>query len=145
MSFPEPVPGLVIRYAYLWKREYDEGREDSSKDRPCAIVVSVVDEDEEREVLVLPITHAPPDREGDAIEIPLETKKRLGLDSERSWIMITEANEFVWPGPDLRPVPGRDTSTIAYGSLPPRLFAHVRDKFLERIEQEKASRVRRTE
>ena len=47
--------------------------------------------------------HAPPDREGDAIEIPLETKKRLGLDSERSWIMITEANEFVWPGPDLRP------------------------------------------
>jgi hypothetical protein len=25
--------------------------------------------------------------------------------------MITEANEFVWPGPDLRPVPGRDTST----------------------------------
>jgi hypothetical protein len=88
---------------------------------------------------------APPDREGDAIEIPLETKKRLGLDSERSWIIITEANEFVWPGPDLRPVPGRDTSTIAYGSLPPRLFAHVRDKLLERIEQEKASRVRRTE
>jgi hypothetical protein len=145
VSFPEPVPGLVIRYAYLWRREHDQGREDSSKDRPCAIVVSVVDQDGEREVLVLPITHTSPDRAGDAVEIPLETKNRLGLDSERSWIIITEANEFVWPGPDLRPIPGRDTSTIAYGSLPPRLFAHLRDRFLARIEHEKASRLRRTE
>ena len=144
MSFPEPDPGLVIRCAYLWKHEYDQGHEDGSKDPPCALVVSVVDQDEEREVLVLPITHTPPDRAEDAIEIPPATKKRLGLDSERSWIIIVEANEFVWPGPDLRPVPGRDTSTIAYGSLPPKLFAHVRDRFLERIDQEKASRVRRT-
>ena len=57
MSFPEPYPGLVIRYSYLWKREQDEGREEGSKDRPCAVLLSVLDEDEEREVLVLPITH----------------------------------------------------------------------------------------
>jgi len=145
VSYPEPHPGLVIRYSYLWKREYDLGHEEGSKDRPCAIVVSIVDEDEEREVLVLPITHAPPDRAEDAIEIPRETKKRLGLDSERSWILITEANEFVWPGPDLRSLPGRDASTIVYGVLPPKFFAHVRDKFLKRIDQEKASRIRRTE
>ena len=145
MSFPEPHPGLVIRYAYLWKREHDQGREDGSKDRPCAIVLSIVDQDDEREVLVLPITHTPPDRADDAVEIPLNTKRRLGLDSERSWIVITEANEFVWPGPDLRPVPGLDTSTIVYGPLPPKLFAYVRDRFLERIEREKASRVLRTE
>lgn len=42
VSFPDPHPGLVIRYAYLWKREYDEGREDGSKDRPCSIVLSVL-------------------------------------------------------------------------------------------------------
>ena len=29
--------------------------------------------------------------------------------------MISEANEFPWPGPDLRAIPGRDESTIAYG------------------------------
>ncbi|MGH8219721.1 MAG: hypothetical protein ACREUT_14340 [Steroidobacteraceae bacterium] len=130
MSYPEPHPGLVIRYAYLWKREHDEGRVDGSKDRPCAIVLSILDEDEEREILVLPITHSPPEHPDDAIEIPAATKDRLGLDSERSWIVLTEANVFVWPGPDLRPVPGRDTSTIVYGPLPPRFFAHVRDKFL---------------
>ncbi len=102
----------MIRYSYLWKREQDEGREDGSKDRPCAIVLSVLDEDGEREVLALPITHTAPANPDDAIEIPAVTKNRLGLDADRSWIVITEANEFVWPGPNLGPLPGRDTSTI---------------------------------
>ena len=95
--------------------------------------------------MVLPITHSAPQRAQDAIEIPPATKQRLGLDSERSWIVIAEANEFVWPGPDLRPVPGRDNSTIVHGTLPPKFFAHVRDRFLERIMREKALAVRRTE
>jgi hypothetical protein len=145
VSFPEPYAGLVFRYSYLWKREFDAGREDGTKDRPCAIVITLVDEDGDKEVLALPVTHSPPDDPGDAIEIPAPTKSRLGLDGERSWIMITEANEFVWPGPDLRTVPGRDESTIAYGPLPPRFFAHVRDKFLERDQREKPGRVKRTE
>jgi hypothetical protein len=145
VSFPDPHPGLVIRYAYLWKREHDEGREDGSKDRPCAIVLSVLDDDGELEVMVLPITHSSPQPPEDAIEIPLATKQRLGLDSERSWIVITEANEFAWPGPDLRPLPGRDDSTIVHGTLPPKFFAHVRDRFLGRIADAKAQMVKRTD
>jgi hypothetical protein len=145
VSFPEPYAGLVIRYSYLWKREFDAGREEGTKDRPCAIVMTVVDEDGDKEVLVLPVTHSSPADPADAVEIPAATKSRLGLDGERSWIVITEANEFVWPGPDLRTVPGRDESTIAYGPLPPRFFAHVRDKFLERDRREKTGRVKRTE
>jgi hypothetical protein len=145
VTFPEPYAGLVIRYSYLWRREYEEGREEGMKDRPCAVVLVVTDEDGEREVLVLPITHTPPANPIDAVEIPTESKRRLGLDAERSWIVITEANEFVWPGPDLRPIPGRDASTIAYGPLPPRLFAQVRDRFLERDHREKSARIQRTE
>lgn len=145
MSLPEPHPGLVIRYSYLWKREYDEGREEASKDRPCAIVLSIINEDDERKVLVLPITHSPPERPDDAVEIPMPTKQRLGLDSERSWIVISEVNEFVWPGPDLRPLPGRDESTIVHGVLPPKLFSYVRDQFLARLERNKATRVHRME
>ena len=95
--------------------------------------------------MVLPITHNAPQRVEDAIEIPPATKQRLGLDSERSWIVITEANEFVWPGPDLRPVPGRDDSTIVHGALPPKFFAHVRDQFINRIQRDKSRAVRRTE
>jgi hypothetical protein len=145
VSFPEPYAGLVIRYSYLWKREYEQGREEGVKDRPCAVVLVVTDDDGEKEVLVIPIAHTPPSDPNSAVEIPIETKRRLGLDAERSWIVVTEANEFVWPGPDLRPLPGRDASTVAYGPLPPRLFAHVRDKFLERDRLEKAARILRTE
>jgi hypothetical protein len=145
VSFPEPYAGLVIRYSYLWKTEYEQGREEGAKDRPCAVVLVITDDDGEKEVLVIPITHTQPSDPNSAIEIPIETKRRLGLDAERSWIVVTEANEFVWPGPDLRPLPGRDASTVAYGPLPPRLFAHVRDKFLERDRREKSARILRTE
>ena len=145
MSFPEPYPGLVIRYAYLWKREFDAGRDEGNKDRHCAMVMIVAKEDGDQEVLVLPVTHSAPDHPADAIEIPEATKARLGLDGERSWITITEANEFVWPGPNLRSVPGRDQSTIAYGALPPRLFAYVRDQYLQRDQHAKSARVQRSE
>ncbi len=84
MSLPSPHPGLVIRYAYLWKREHEAGRDEGSKDRPCAIVVAVTDDDEALQVLVLPITHSPPFHASDAVEIPRATKQRLGLDGERS-------------------------------------------------------------
>lgn len=145
MTLPAPCPGLVIRYAYLWKREYEQGQEESSKDRPCAIVMSVVDDEGEQHVLVLPVTHTPPYDPADAVEIPLPTKKRLRLDADRSWIVISEANEFIWPGPDLRPVPGRDDSSIVYGVLPPRFFAYVRDRFLQRVGATGTTRVPRTE
>jgi len=145
VSYPEPVPGLVIRYSYLWLREREQGREEGSKDRPCAIVMSLIEEDGERVVLVLPVTHTPPSDPAHGIEIPTQTKNRLGLDTERSWIVISEANEFVWPGPDLRPIPGRDESSIAYGMLPSGFFEHLRDRFLEHDEREKSARVPRTE
>lgn len=144
MSLPAPHPGLVIRYAYLWKREYEAGREEGSKERPCVIVMAVTDDRGESQVLVLPITHTPPSDAADAVEIPQVTKQRLGLDGERSWIVITEVNEFLWPGPDLRPVPGGDGS-IAYGVLPPRLFDVVRDRFLACSEWSRTARVPRSE
>ena len=131
MALPEPVPGLVIRYSYLWYREHLEGREEGQKDRPCAIVASIQkDQYGDTRVLVLPVTHAPPDHASLAVEIPAAVKKRLGLDDARSWIVLSEWNEFVWPGPDLRRVPNADDATVAYGMLPPSLFASIRDRFL---------------
>jgi hypothetical protein len=49
------LPGLVIRYSYLWHAEYLEGREEGKKDRPCAIVAAIrCDESGSTRVLVLP-------------------------------------------------------------------------------------------
>ncbi len=132
MSLPVPRPGLVIRYAYLRESEAREGREEGIKDRPCAIVLVVLREGEYPIVRVLAISHTAPGDAADAVEIPTPTKERLGLDSERSWVVLTEANDFIWPGPDLRPVPGRDPSTVAYGFLPPRFFRLLRERLQRR-------------
>jgi hypothetical protein len=34
MPIPNPEPGLVISYAYLWQHERQAGREEGQKDRP---------------------------------------------------------------------------------------------------------------
>ncbi len=144
MSWPEPRAGLVIRYSYLWQSEANAGREEGIKDRPCAIVLAVKTEDLDTLVYVLPITHTQPRVPEDGLELPLSTKTRLGLDGDRSWIILTEANVFAWPGPDLRPVQGRGVESVAYGMLPPKLMAMVRDRFLAVARRRRAGVVKRT-
>eukprot|EP01037_Dinobryon_pediforme_P018683 gene18683-18982_t len=117
---------MVIRYAYLWRSEHEKGIEEGSKDRPCAVLLAVTDESGDRKVVVLPITHTPPRDLAVAIEIPAVTKRRLGLDDERSWIVVEESNRFTWPGPDLRPMKSGDASTVVYGELPADLFRKSR-------------------
>ena len=130
MALPEPFPGLVLRYSYLWHRERAEGRLEGRKDRPCAIVIALRPGEAGRtRVVVLPITHSPPDDADLAVELPARVRRRLGLDDAASWVVLSEWNDFVWPGPDLRRVPGRDDGSVAYGALPPALFAVIRDRF----------------
>ncbi len=133
MPLPKPVQGLVIRYSYLWRAEYRRGQEEGVKDRPCAVVLVTTVKDGREIVTVLPITHSPIANDGAAVEIPYDTKRRLGLDSERSWVVLTEANRFVWPGPDLRPFPGDDIGSAAYGILPYNLAEEIREKFMALI------------
>ncbi|HVY32935.1 MAG TPA: growth inhibitor PemK [Caulobacteraceae bacterium] len=144
MALPTPVPGLVIRYSYLWRREYLEGREEGQKDRPCAIIAALRSDAGVTRALVLPVTHSLPSHPALAIEIPPKVKLRLGLDDERSWIMLSEWNEFVWPGPDLRRTQGGEDSSIVYGMLPPGLFNAVRDQFMSLIQARQTRPVRRT-
>ena len=132
MSWPAPQPGLVIRYAYLWEREAREGREEGVKDRPCAVIIVLLREGKSPIVRALPITHAAPADPEDALEIPPLTKRRLGLDADRSWVMLTEANDFIWPGPDLRPGVAGDPASVAYGYLPPGFMRVLRERLIER-------------
>lgn len=144
MKLPVPRPGLVIRYSYLWKREATAGRKEEAKDRPCAVILVVFDKHGRKIVRVLPITHSPPIDPDDAIEIPRATATRLGLDSDRSWIVVSEANDFIWPGPDLRPAGGGKAS-VAYGYLPPKLFRLVRDRLVARYRARRLAAVSRSE
>jgi hypothetical protein len=129
MAIPNPEPGLVISYAYLWHHEHLGGREEGRKDRPSVIVLAVErDADGATIVTVLPITHSTPSDSTSAIEIPGPVKRHLGLDDTRSWIVVTEGNEFLWPGYDLRKTPRTDR--YDYGFLPPRLFNRVLRAFV---------------
>ena len=94
---------------------------------------------------MVPITHAVPQPPDEGIELPPETKRRLGLDSELSWIIVNDANEFVWPGPDLRFLPGQGPESAAYGFLPPGVFRVVRERFLARARARKVGLVSRSE
>ncbi|MBN8925686.1 MAG: type II toxin-antitoxin system PemK/MazF family toxin [Rhodospirillales bacterium] len=145
MAFPVPDPGLVIRYSYLWADEYARGQEEGVKDRPCAVVLTSIDAAGDQIVTVLPITHTPPTIPQLAVEIPAAVKRRLGLDDERSWIVLTEANRFIWPGPDLRPLRSNDAASVAYGPLPYKLFEEVRLKFIAALKSRQSNTVPRTE
>ncbi len=145
MSFPRPTPALVIRYSYLWRSEFLRGQEEGLKDRPCAIVMASKIENDRQTVVVLPITHTPPHDSKMAVEIPADVKKRLGLDEARSWVMINEANRFVWPGPDLRPATRGDPNSIVYGQLPDKLFGRIKTAFVKALEERTAKSTTRTE
>jgi hypothetical protein len=145
VSLPKPEPGLVIRYSYLWLREYREGREEGGKDRPCAIILASLDQDGETQALVVPVTRSPPESGDAALELPQAVKKHLGLDAERSWVVLSKSNLFDWPGPDLRRIGDRDDSSVAYGFLPPKLFAELRRRFLALEAAARSLRVKRTE
>jgi hypothetical protein len=96
-------------------------------------------------VRVLPVTHTMPASPQNGLEIPGLTKNRLGLDADRSWIVLDEANEFLWPGPDLRPLPGGGADSVAIGFLPPRFYRIPTGRLEQRYRARRISIVARSE
>jgi hypothetical protein len=126
-----PRPADVISYAYLWAREAARGQAEGLKDRPSVVVVARIARADRHEIVVAPITHSPPEKPGDAIELPANVKRVLGLDQERSWMVTTELNRFLWPGPDIRVASGRDTPL--YDALPEVLFDKLRAALAQHV------------
>lgn len=92
-----PKQGLVVRYDFLWKTEADQGQEHGRKDRPCAIILATTENiDGSREVVLCPITHAPPSRGQRAVEMPAKVAAHLGFDGQTCWIKTHEVNTLTW-------------------------------------------------
>ena len=142
MALPDPQLGLVISYSYLWHDEHRQGRIEGVKNRPCAIVLTVVEDGGTKTVFVAPITHSEPRDKDAAVEIPSATKARLGLDGERSWVVISEVNQFAWPGVDLAAVSGNPVR-FDYGFLPPGLYKKIAVLFAQQARARKIAAVRR--
>ena len=132
MTLPDPKPGLVIHYRFLWSHEQAAGADEGAKDRPCAIVVATRrDAGGGIRTIVAPITHAQPQELTASIAIPAATCRLLGFDNARHWIRLDELNRFYWPGFDLRPIPGAP-DRYHYGMLPRHLFETLRQAILDR-------------
>ena len=145
MGFPRPETGLVISYSYLWSDEAEAGHVEGRKNRPCAIVLVVLQpEGKAPLVTVAPITHNPHRDPEAAVEIPPAVKRHLGLDDQPSWIVLDDFNVFTWPGFDLRPIPG-EKDRYEYGFLPPKLFESIIAKFSELQRKGQAARTSRDE
>ena len=61
------------------------------------------------------------------------------------WIVVTDANRFIWPGPDLRPRKIGDATSVAYGVLPATVYEELRAKFIKAVEARLAAAVPRTQ
>lgn len=141
MALPEPKPGLVIRYDYLWSREAAVGR-DQGKDRPACLVAASDLTTLPRFVVILPITRTAPAEDTVGIEIPPRVRQAIGLDDAPSWVIVSEHNVDEWPNAGLAPIPGRP-EVFSYGFIPPGLFAEIKAKFVALSEQGRAAGVRR--
>lgn len=141
-SWRKPEPADVLSYAYLWADEAEKGQEEGLKDRPAVVVVARIVRGDQLELMVAPVTHLKP-REGDGIEIPTPVKRHLGLDQDRSWIIATELNRFLWPGPDIRLARGGDDPF--YGEIPAKLFEELRSAIVRHREANNLRMPKRTE
>jgi mRNA-degrading endonuclease toxin of MazEF toxin-antitoxin module len=137
MAF-EPEPGLVIRFDFWWKEDARKGDTEGKKDRPCAIILATKPKpDGMRDVVLCPITHAPPQKGDTAVEIPPKMARYLKLDDERSWIKTHQINTVEWP-----------QGQIPYGVVPAfpnqmifgRLHAELSKKALEQVRENSLTR-----
>jgi hypothetical protein len=141
MALPDPKPGLIVRYDDLWSREAAAGC-DQGKDRPTCLVAASDSLTRPRHVVLLPITHSPPEAGTIGVEIPAMVKQAIGLDDGPSWVIVSEHNIDEWPNAGLSPIPGRP-ETFSYGFIPPGLFAQIKARFLELARQNQSRAVRR--
>lgn len=118
-----PIAGTVLRFSFLWSYEDERGILEDHKDRPVVLVISK--NPERGSCIVVAITHREPEAPVVGIEVPAAVRKELGLDDLRQWIIISEGNRFIWPGPDLRAIPDVDPPSVIYGQIPKGLYVDV--------------------
>jgi hypothetical protein len=124
LPLPQPHPGLVIGYSYLWRAEHLRGEEEGRKDRPCAIIAVRQIVEDKVLVMVFPVTHTAPKNGDDSVEIPLALKKHLGLDDARSWVAVSGSESIHLARHCFQVDPSR------HSQLPNSEASHFRDHFL---------------
>lgn len=136
-----PKVGLVLPHLYVWRGEPAAGR--GSETPPAVIVVAATPLDGGRVLIAAtPITNTEPPARQRVVPVPATVAAHLQLDAQRSWILCTEYNEFVWPSIGLAETPDGRT---AYGMAPQQLTAGVHREMLAARSDGPLRAMRRTE
>jgi len=149
MDYPdEPPIGNLIAYEYLWLSQSAD-REDGEKTYPSAVIFAKRTVFGHALTYVAAISHKPPTSTERAVEVPKKLKRHLGLDEEPSWIYTDQVNEFIWPGPDLKPAERlsslpRARGTCVIGALPDDWFDMLKNELIRSLQLGRAQIVRRT-
>jgi hypothetical protein len=112
------------------------------KDRSVCLVAASDSQAEPRFVVLLPITHTPPEADTIGIEFPVWVKKAIGFDDAPSWVIVSEYSVDEWPNGGLSAVLGKPNE-FSYDFIPPGLFARIKAKFLELARERKSRTVPR--
>ena len=123
----EPANGLVIRYSYLWAREFDRREESGRKDRPACVQIIVAGTKAGTIVALFPVTSQPPHPDRAALEIPETEARRIGL-ALPAWIIVDEWN-----------LDNLGTSPHIADSRPLGIFSGA---FMRRVREAAAARIR---
>jgi hypothetical protein len=59
------------------------GQATSPSQKPARYILALKDDDGETQVLVVPVTHSPPDNLTAALELPRPSEQHLGFDAEQ--------------------------------------------------------------
>lgn len=129
----------------MWAHEADAGRDEGTKERPVVVVVAVRKRSHGSELLVVPVATRSPQPDTAAVEMPPRVREHLGLGNDRCWIVCDELNRFAWPGPDIRPAPGKREISPFYGKIPGKLLEQVRTKLAEVAQKGRMQVTKRTE
>ncbi|WP_299592829.1 hypothetical protein [uncultured Tateyamaria sp.] len=124
MALPEPRPGLVVGYDFLFREQADVGMENANKPHPSAIIL-VVRKELQTRVSLLAISHAPPSPTEAPYRLKLTSAecRQMGLDSGDHWVNLRDINSFDWPGYDL--VPSAPGKQFVYGTMSRHTFIRI--------------------
>lgn len=88
----KPENGLVIRYSFLWLREFERGEEAGRKARPvCVQLLMTPSSGMQEPVVLFLITSQPPTGSDDAMLLPALEARRVGLRTP-AWLIVNHLN-----------------------------------------------------
>lgn len=88
----KPENGLVIRYSFLWLREFERGEEAGRKARPvCVQLLMTPSSGMQEPVVLFLITSLPPTGSDDAMLLPALEARRVGLRTP-AWLIVNHLN-----------------------------------------------------